>query len=84
MSSWLIRILNLWLTFMYACYMFDKWFNRKEIGSKMVNFRQMTLQLVPLLLCLLPSKKWCSGGLLRKLLWGRKKGQENGPLCVTA
>ena len=25
-------------------------------------------------LAILPSKKWSSGGLLRKLLWGRKKG----------
>ena len=58
---------------MYACYMFDKWFKRKEIGSKMFNFRQMTLQLVPLLLCLVRSG--AVGGLLRKLLWGRKKGK---------
>ena len=40
----------------YVCmYMFDKWFKRKDIGSKMFNFRQMTLQLVPLLLCLVRS-----------------------------
>ena len=25
-------------------------------------------------LAIVPSKKWCSGGLLRTLLWGRKKG----------
>ena len=40
---------------LYACYMFDKWFSIKEIGSQMFNFRQMTLQLVPLLLCLVRS-----------------------------